>query len=81
MIPNSPSPKTQPETLAKKTCDVPGCRGLAIHRTLCRICAELITRKDGRRFRAAIGAANKLRYYQKVLVPTLARRHQHRGEN
>ena len=65
----------------RKSCDVPGCKGIAMHRTLCRTCADLITRKEARRFMAAKGGANKLRFYRLIVVPTLCRRHQHRGSN
>jgi hypothetical protein len=69
---------TQTQT---KLCQVPGCRGKAIGRTMCGMCTRLITRKERMRFKAAIGGANKLRYYQQVLLPLIGRRHQRRGEN
>jgi hypothetical protein len=63
-----------------QTCDTPGCRGIS-KLPLCPVCRDLITRKETRRFRAAIGGQNKLRYYQTILLPAIARRHEQRGAN
>lgn len=73
-------PKAKPKVYLR--CEVPGCKSIACgERTICRVCTALITTKEVKRFKAAVGGANKLRYFETILIPTIQKRHQQRRLN